>query len=41
LRLPKRSLIAPENTLTMEAVASAMPSIRPTASTEVPSTATM
>src|SRR5690606_38188467 len=41
LRLPKRSLIAPEKTFMMDAVASAMPSIRPTASTEVPSTATM
>ncbi|MNJ56836.1 hypothetical protein D3C77_524000 [compost metagenome] len=39
--MPSRSLRAPENTLVIEAVASAIPSIKPTATTEVPSTVTM
>ena len=41
LRLPSQSLSAPENILVIEAVASAMPSMRPTVSAEVPSTVTM
>ena len=40
LRLPRRSLSAPEKILVMEAVASAMPSMMPTVSVDVPSTVT-
>jgi hypothetical protein len=41
LRLPSQSLSAPEKTFVIEAVASAMPSMIPTASVEVPSTVTI
>ena len=40
LRLPNQSDRAPENTLVIDAVASAMPSMNPTVSMEVPSTVT-
>ena len=40
LRLPSQSEIAPENTLTIEAVASAMPSMMPTVVIDAPSTVT-
>ena len=39
--LPSQSLMTPENTLVICAVASAMPSMKPTDKAEVPSTVTM
>jgi len=41
LRRPSRSLSAPENSFTIEAVASPMPSTMPTQSAPAPSTVTM
>jgi len=40
LRLPSQSESAPENILVIDAVASAMPSMKPTVTIEVPSTVT-
>ena len=40
LRFPSQSESAPENTLVMDAVASAIPSMKPTASIDAPSTVT-